>query len=265
MSVHAASMKGKRDRNEDHHTVILNIDGKDTTKCAMNYYGVYDGHGGKFVSKFISDQLPICFTDKRLQYPIEKKLVKKIYNHIQHVLKESYHKNSSETGSTCLIAIHFKKDNCEYLNILNTGDCRCVISKNNMATPLTKDHKPNWPEEALRIKNLGGQIAFDGYDWRIGDLSVSRAFGDTNAAPYLTCMPDMFSYKLKKNDQFMILACDGLWDVLSCQDAVNFILENGYDQNTKKSSSHNIAKKLAEHAIAKGSTDNVTIIVVFFK
>ena len=107
---------------------------------------------------------------------------------------------------------------------------------------------------------------FDGYDWRIGDLSVSRAFGDKDAAPYVTAKPDIYRHKIKKSDKFMILACDGFWDVFDNQDAVNMVLGLAYDLRSGKRINNkvNIAKVLANAALEKGSTDNITIIVVFF-
>jgi serine/threonine protein phosphatase PrpC len=64
----------------------------------------------------------------------------------------------------------------------------------------------------------------------------------------------------------MVLACDGLWDVLQNQDVVNFVLSNSYDEkNNRINKNTNIARKLAEYAIMRGSGDNITCIVVFFK
>lgn len=267
MSVHSVSLKGKRPQNEDKHSYIMNLDGKNTTSGKIDYYAVYDGHGGKFVSKYLHSKLPEYFIDKRVKYPLSASFVKNVYNHISETLKNEYSEKSYNTGSTCLVVIRFKQGDCDYLNILNTGDSRCVICKNNLGIPLTKDHKPNWPEESARIKKLGGEIVFDGFDWRIQDLSVSRAFGDVCAEPYVTCMPDIFRYKLSNNDKFIVLACDGLWDVLQTQDVVNAVLDCCYDNLTnERINTHiNIAKKLADLAIAKGSNDNVTVIVVFFK
>ena len=164
---------------------------------------------------------------------------------------------------------HFKLKNETFLQVLNTGDSRCVLCRDNFAFVLTKDHKPNWPEERVRIEALGGKIYRDyGDDWRIGDLSVSRAFGDINAEPYVTYKPEIFKYKLTKDDKFIIIACDGLWDVLTNQEAVNFVISRAYNVNTgnknKEITSLNISKLLAEYAIKKGSMDNVTVIVVFF-
>jgi len=146
------------------------------------------------------------------------------------------------------------------------------LSRNNIAVPLTKDHKPHWPEEKKRIEALGGQIYFDGGDWRIKDLSVSKSFGDLDSVPYVTHKPDIFKYKLSESEEFIVLACDGLWDVMTNQDVVNFILQNK-PKNLKKDSdkithckatvSGNLAKKLADYAIEIGSTDNITVIIIF--
>jgi len=261
-----ASKIGKREENEDRHNVITNINKGNNTLAPVNYYGVYDGHGGKFVSTYLAENLPQFFMDPRIEYPLQKNYVNKIYGLFTKMMKEKYLEKATQIGSTCLVVVHYKENECEYLNILNTGDSRCVLCRNNLEVSLTKDHKPNWPEENQRIKALGGQIKFDGFDWRIRDLSVSRAFGDFDAEPYVVNTPDIYKYKLSVLDKFMVVACDGLWDILSNQDVVNFVLDNCYDMTTnKRLSKHvDIAKKLADHAIAKGSTDNVTVIVIFF-
>jgi serine/threonine protein phosphatase PrpC len=93
--------------------------------------------------------------------------------------------------------------------------------------------------------------------YRIMDLSVSRAFGDVRYSKYVTHKPDIFTRTVKKSDQFMIIACDGLWDVMSSQDASNYVIKNGHKDN--------VSRSLAKHAIKKlGSTDNVSVMVVYF-
>lgn len=264
MKVHTISLKGERQQNEDTHEVIINLDGKNCKNKDVNFYAVFDGHGGKQVSSFLKEYLPKFFTDKRVEYPIGKRYVVNVYDHIQKTLSANSY--SKYTGSTGLVVIHFKFEGCDYLNVINNGDCRCVLGRDNFAMPLTKDHKPNWPEEYHRITTLGGKIEFDGYDWRIKDLSVSRAFGDVAATPFVTHRPDLFRYKIDKADKFMILSCDGLTDVLSNSDIVNFVLMNCYssDLKTRINPNINIAKKLAEYALKRGSNDNVSVIAVFF-
>ena len=270
MDVYTVSLKGMRNQNEDKHDIILNLSNKDPTKADVNYFGIYDGHGGKFVSKFLAKNLSNVFMDKRIRYPLSNKYVTNIYEHLQGVLRDQHLEMASQCGSTSLVMIHFKKDNMDYLNVINVGDSRCVLCRDNVAIALMKDHKPNWPEEKARIMKLGGEIKQDrnGGDWRIKDLSVSRAFGDIVAEPFLTNNPDIFRYRLDKTDKFVIMACDGLWDVMSNQDAVNFVLSECYEELTlveRKNKHVNIARKLAEYAIQKGSTDNVTIVILFLK
>lgn len=265
--IHSISLKGLRNENEDKHSVFINLNGNDKTRAHVNYLAVYDGHGGKFVSKFLEKNLPNFFTDKRVHFPLTKKYVHDVYTYVQKVLREKYHEKALHCGSTCVSVTHFKKNDVDYINVLNTGDSRCIICRDNFGINLTKDHKPDWPEERSRIEALGGKIYFDGDDWRIKDLSVSRAFGDIDAEPFVTNMPDIFRYKLEKSDKFIVIACDGLWDVMDNQSVVNFILAEAYDKttNARNTKNINIAKKLAEHALERGSTDNLTVLIYFLQ
>ena len=268
MSVHSVSMKGKRARNEDKHEYILNLDENydtyDPTKAPINFYAIFDGHGGQCVSKFLHQNLSQYFMCKEIaKYPLQIGFVEKIYAHLENKLKMN--KQTENCGSTCLIVIHYRDGNSEKLDILNTGDSRAIICSNNMAIPLTHDHKPNVPSEKKRIQKLGGTISWDGYDWRICDLSLSRSFGDFNAKKYVTSNPDIYRRKLTKGDKFFVLGCDGLYDCLTNEEIVNFILDKCYDMETGQriNKNINIAKKLGEYAINQGSTDNVTALVVF--
>ena len=263
MNVHSVSIKGLRDQNEDKHDIIINSDNKNINNKNINYFAVYDGHGGKDISKYIQENLSQYFLNKKVIYPLSKKYVQNVFDHLQKNLRKI--NQAYYSGSTSLCIINYKYNGDDYINVINLGDSRCILCRDNFAMPLTKDHKPQWPEEKNRITQLGGNITFDGYDWRIKDLSVSRAFGDLDAAPFVTHRPDLFRYKLDKNDKFIVMACDGLWDVLPNQEVANFILSNCYDNTLKKriNLNVNIAKKVAEYALKKGSTDNITIIVIF--
>lgn len=265
MNVYTASLKGLREQNEDKHTLFINNNGQNSNLSRVDFFGIYDGHGGKDVSTYVEENLPSYFISKDVVYPLSKKYVNNVYDFLQKALQN--YPTAYRSGSTALVVIRFKYGVDDYLNVINLGDCRCVICRDNFAMPLTKDHKPNWPEERHRIEKIGGNIVFDGYDWRIKDLSVSRAFGDIDATPFLSHRPDLFRYKLDKNDKFVVMACDGLWDVMTNEEVVNFILLQCYDNTTKnriKKQNVNIAKRLAEYAIKKGSTDNVSVTVIFF-
>ena len=278
MLVYQTSLIGKRSTNEDQHHIILNGDKSDSKLNNINFFAVYDGHGGNKVAKFLKDNLSQYFLKKTLQYPLSDNYIIKVFNHLQKKLSIDNKDFAYSQGSTCLILINYFINNKNYLHVCNLGDCRAVICSNGFSNYLTKDHKPDWPEEKERINKLGGKISYDGYDYRVCDMSVSRAFGDIDASPYVTHIPDIFKYKINQDDQFIILACDGLWDALSNHEAVNFIkncIELKKKKNCKKElnegqydiifkdSRKNLAKSLAEYAIQKGSMDNITVIIIF--
>lgn len=268
MSVHAASKRGRRDQNEDKHNIILNLDGNNKDKSPINFFGLYDGHGGKFVSEFLEHNIAKCFMNKNVKYPLKSKYVYKVYNYIQDILKkDTSNKNKSKAlscGSTCLIIIQFNDAGKQYINVLNTGDTRAVICTSQYAITLTEDHKPNSQKESTRLAKIDGKVWHDGYDWRICDLSVSRAFGDIDSEPFVINKPDISLYEITNKDKFIVLACDGLWDMTTGQEVIDLVLKMCYDDNEKRiNRTINIAKFLVDYSIKKGSTDNVSVIVIF--
>jgi serine/threonine protein phosphatase PrpC len=270
-----ASLKGTRSSNEDSHNIYNCNDQKNTGECPINFFAVYDGHGGKFVSNFLSEYLYHFFIDKRVKYPLSKDYVNKVFTAFQELLFEKYSDKSTDCGSTALIVCHYKNNDKNYLNVINLGDSRCVLCRNNIGVPLTLDHKPMAPLEKTRIESMGGKITKTGDTHRIVNLSVSRSFGDKDCSPYVSHVPDIYNYKIDNNDKFIIIACDGLWDVMTSQEAVNFVIDNCYDKNgnrlpdpiLKEDNSNKkefISYKIAEHAIKLKCEDNVTCIIVFF-
>ena len=268
MKVFSHSLQGKRDANEDQHIHIMNLQGDNGELNPVNFLAVFDGHGGKAVSKYLKENLPQFFVNKFQKDIYTKpdtasKYFNKVYDLIQNRLKEDHPRAIQYCGSTACVGIHFKdEENKEKLWVLNVGDSRSVkCNKVGIAEQLTQDHKPNAIGERQRIEQLGGKIEFDGSDWRIKDLSLSRAFGDLECTPYVTHLPQVYKYRISSSDKFLIFACDGLWDVLSNQDAVDFVNELLLDTKFKG----NYAKELAEHAYKKGSLDNITTIIYFPK
>lgn len=273
------SMTGTRDKNEDEIDTIINDDGEDSDMNSFDYFAVYDGHGGAPVSTYLKKNLHKYFLDKSKKFSLKKgktcnKVITGIFNHMQE--KVSKNVNSSYCGSTTLIGMLYKKGNTlNQLKIVNLGDCRAVLcNENDIAIALTKDHKPMSYNENKRILALGGTIVHEANDDpRINGLSVCRAFGDTKAQPQVTHIPEIYDYELSAKDdiildKFMVLACDGVWDVLSCQDVVDYILSK-IDELPKLTTcslkgNNNIAQMLAKYAIEKGSMDNISVVIVFF-
>ena len=223
-----------------------------------------------------------CFVHPKVSYPLKKSYVNGIYEAIESELYNNHASECTDCGSTCLVVCHYRIENKEHIDIMNTGDSRLVAcNKAFVGNAITLDHKPGLPMEKRRLMKLGARIDKelwnDRGDWRINDLSVSRAFGDKSSEKYVVSKPDMFTSKITDTLRFIILACDGLWDVLNNQEAVDIVIDYCYDNDGNKIESPkenidgkevdiNIADKLASNAIdEKGSTDNVTVIVVFFE
>lgn len=267
MKIYSHSLQGRREHNEDQHEHILNINGDNKNLNPVNFFAVFDGHGGKAVSKYLKDNLSPFFVNKfnkdiYSRSETAAKYFVKVFDLIQNKMKQDHPRAVQYCGSTACVAVQYKDvDDKNRLWVLNVGDSRAVkCNKSNIAEQLTRDHKPNTHTERSRIESLGGKINFDdGIDWRVNGLSVSRAFGDIDCTPYVSHLPEIYRYKVSSSDKFLILACDGLWDVLSNQDAVDFI--NSLTINKKFKG--NYAKELAEHAYQKGSQDNVSVIVHF--
>lgn len=259
MTVYTYSMQGKRPSNEDAHINYINMNGEtsiDSTK--LNLLGVFDGHGGKAVSNYLKKYLPLAIINNFNKEKISSKFFCNIYNNIQKKMEVTFPRLIKRCGSTACICIHFMHNNKNKLCVVNVGDSRAIIcNKFNIAVPLTIDHKPGQIMERKRIEYLGGTIEYDGSDWRIENLSLSRAFGDCDAKPYVTHEPEVFSIDISSKDKFIIVACDGVWDVLSNQEAIDFVINLLSD----KSYTGNYAKDLSIYAYNKGSSDNITIII----
>ncbi len=239
------SYKGQRDENEDAMSIVQNN--------TANVYAIYDGHGGDKISKYLHNNLPKYFINQKIKYPLHKKNIYDIFNKIQTKISNTYKRQAIDSGSTCLCVVEYDNNN---MHIINTGDCRCVLSRDGKAIPLTNDHKPELDSEKKRINKVKGDEKVyldDEGTYRIGPLSVSRAFGDLDTAPYITHKPDISNLKIQKKDNFLILGCDGIWDVVKNQEAVDFVLKN--DKNS--------ARKLASYALKKGSSDNISLIIVY--
>ena len=276
MNYNYVSLLGARPKNEDEIEVILNLDSSDKSLKTINFYSIFDGHGGDKISKYLKEKLPGYFMSSAISNSTPSKnksynkYINKIYQHIQTKLS-SFELPSKNCGSTALVIICYQKSDCVFqLKVINLGDCRAVLcNKDNIGIPLTKDHKPTSWEENKRILSAGGIITTDpGDDPRINGLSVSRSFGDLDAKPHVWHLPDIYDYEIiPGKDKFIIMGCDGVWDVLSNQEAVDFVLFTmdrlQITPGLCTRSNKNIANLLGEYAIAKGSQDNISVLIIW--
>lgn len=254
MKIYFTSIKGRRQSNEDSHNIILNKSLDNNIK--INLLAIYDGHGGDKISKFLKNNVPRLYCNVKLKYPLTKEHHVKIFDLLQEEIISSRYGHSQ--GSTCLINLLYRYNDELYMNILNLGDCRLtIVNINNTYNQITTDHKPDDEKESKRINEIGGRIYKDSEGiYRIGDLSLSRAFGDGDNAPYISHIPDIYTIKITKKHEFIVMACDGLWDVIENNELYKLLKK----YQIRKIS--NYASELATEALNRGSSDNISVIVL---
>lgn len=140
------------------------------------------------------------------------------------------------------------------LHTANVGDSRIVLSRNGVAQRLTRDHKATDDSEAARVRKAGGTISNGRVD---GSLAICRAIGDRPFKPHVCARPHTSRVDLDDEDEFLVLACDGVWDVFSDQAVVDLVREI---EDPAEAS-----QEVVRHALLKGSTDNITCMVVRLK
>ncbi|KAL8241514.1 hypothetical protein R6Q59_014868 [Mikania micrantha] len=146
------------------------------------------------------------------------------------------------------------------LYVANAGDCRAILCRAGCPYPLSKDHVASCLEERERVTGLGGQVKWQVDTWRVGPaaLQVTRSIGDDDLKPWVTAEPDVTATVLSDDDEYLVIASDGLWDVIGNLEVVNII------KNTVKEPGM-CSKRLATEAAERGSNDNITIIVIFLR
>lgn len=259
LKIHFTSVKGRRDSNEDRHNIILNIDGDNKKINPINFFGIYDGHGGSWVSTYLEKNISEYYLNKKFIPPFLSEYHNQVFQIIQSQLLKNSNSYGYLMGSTCLLNIMYKFEDSIHMNIVNLGDSRLVIVNNNGTTKqITTDHKPDDPKEKIRLETMGGDIYRDSEGtYRIGDLSLSKSFGDGDNAPYISQIPDIFYRKISLETKYIVMACDGLWDVIKSEDIGKII-----EEIIKITNTDNIAVELAKYALEKNSTDNISVIVI---
>uniref|UniRef100_A0A8C1D7G9 Protein phosphatase, Mg2+/Mn2+ dependent, 1F n=2 Tax=Cyprinus carpio TaxID=7962 RepID=A0A8C1D7G9_CYPCA len=150
----------------------------------------------------------------------------------------------------------------DLLTVSWLGDSQAVLVREREPVTLMDPHKPEREDEKKRIEDLGGCIAFMGC-WRVnGTYAVSRAIGDFDQKPYVSNEADCSSIQLNGREDYILLACDGFFDVVRPGDVPELVLEALRETG---GSGDDVAQTLVAHAKAAGSSDNITVLLVFLK
>eukprot|EP01090_Pellita_catalonica_P017942 TRINITY_DN5590_c0_g1_i1.p1 TRINITY_DN5590_c0_g1~~TRINITY_DN5590_c0_g1_i1.p1 ORF type:complete len:368 (+),score=66.55 TRINITY_DN5590_c0_g1_i1:88-1191(+) len=247
-----ADMTGRRPTMEDSLMIKGNL-----TKQNFGYFSLFDGHAGRFAASFCTEHMHTHLEtdiDELSLSPAEA--LKSTFSKINKKFEEFATKSgivgmtrAGTTGVAMLLDAATRK--CV---VANVGDSRAILCRKGIvAKRLSLDHKPYDDAELERIKKLGGHVV--GNTGRVnGQLAVSRAIGDFYLDPFVTPEPHITEIDLSNDDEFLILACDGVWDVISDQRACE-IVAGETDPSV-------MARKLRDYAYLCGSDDNISVICV---
>ncbi len=228
-----SSMQGWRVEMEDAHSAVIGL----PSLKEWSFFAVFDGHAGAKVSAYCSKKLVEAITlndDFRSSInsggPTEECVVRGIktgFLNLDDQIREMPEILSGEdkSGSTAVCALISPN----HIFFANCGDSRGVLSKEGHAAFSTQDHKPINPVEKERIQNAGGSVMIQRVN---GSLAVSRALGDFEyknvqgkgpCEQLVSPEPEIFKEDRSERDEFVVLACDGIWDVMSNDELCDFI------------------------------------------
>lgn len=285
-----------RAKMEDVHTYVANF----AEKPDWGYFAIFDGHAGKQTARWCGNNLHKLLEQDILSLESSTSVSESATskdNDVKGALNRVFVKadelieqeGSGSAGCTAAVAVlrwesdqnvsgenntagemkllkgsfdfvpseHHKR----MLYTANVGDLRIVLCRGGKPYRLTYDHKASDANEISRIREAGGLVVKNRVN---GVLAITRSLGDSYVKNLVTGRPFTTSTEITKEDQFLILACDGVWDVISDDAACKFVEDIFQTQRKKKQREDPAlaAKKLCQYAIDKATTDNVTVMVV---
>jgi len=289
VSVGSATWQGNKEVQEDRYMIDMHFETSDGQKVVG--FCVLDGHSGSLCADALVESLPrnlgkaiskVELSDDALSHILTEEVVKTDEEFLCKAREREVLDGS--TGLICLIYPSEGRKGGQRMMLANIGDSRAVLCRSQNgklhAVRLTDDHKPGRADEQRRIEQNGGVVDHKGV-WRVftpgpasfggrnilWGLAVSRAFGDLlmkepqrygcagAIGELVTAVPEIHTYDLKpESDRFLILACDGIWDVLTDEAAVSVCTEH----QTADLAAHALIRR----AFEVGSDDNLTALVV---
>ncbi|KAJ8312901.1 hypothetical protein KUTeg_010274 [Tegillarca granosa] len=224
----------------------------------QSYYAVFDGHAGVEASVYASTHLHLHMINSPDFQTDPATALKYAYKTTDDKFVAKAQRENIRSGSTG-ISVLIRGDK---LHLAWLGDSQAVLVKNGKCVSLMEPHKPERDDEKSRIESLGGIVLHMG-TWRVnGNLAVSRAIGDASQKRFICSDADTVTIDLDGTEDYIVLACDGLWDTVSQESISDIVYGHLQETNGDKSS---VARKLVTIAKDNGSSDNITVIVVFLR
>ncbi|KAL7690448.1 putative protein kinase domain, PPM-type phosphatase domain, protein kinase-like domain superfamily [Plasmopara halstedii] len=294
LSYGVSSLKGRRNTQEDRWVVIPSIatvfacrDGE-ISQWAKEaaYVGLYDGHGGEECANILHEQLHTWIFKAQDVPLLSVKDLQDCFESLDvSVCDYLVHKDDLSGSTATALVLRPAANGNIHLTIAHVGDCRLVLGKcDGSVVELTLDHRLTVDVERERILKLGGHVVNNRVN---GVMAITRAFGDlefkglldaTRGASrsrhsfgdagiekvpsLLTAKPDVINLDLnRQEDEFLLLACDGLWDVMTSEEAISIFRDRLRLHKDLQLAAH----ELAQEGIRRYSNDNVTVIAISLK
>nr|AQV11978.1 PP2C [Tamarix hispida] len=243
-------VKGKANHPmEDYHVAKF----VQTRGHELGLFAIFDGHLGDTVPAYLQKHLFSNILKEENFWNDPSTSISKAYEITDQAIL-SHSPDLGRGGSTAVTAILIDG---QKLFVANVGDSRAVLSRRGQAIQMSTDHEPN--TERVSIEDRGGFVSnMPGDVARVnGQLAVSRAFGDKNLKSHLRSDPDIRTADVGPDADLVILASDGLWKVMSNQEAV--------DIARKIKDPLKAAKQLASEALNRDSKDDISCVVIRFR
>lgn len=264
----------------------------------IHFFGVFDGHGCSHVAVKCRDRFHEIVKEEIEASSGEalewKGLMERCFDKMDQEVTSWTGKPENAKRSSCRCEL--RTPQCDAVGstavvtivtpdkiiVANCGDSRAVLSKNGAAIPLSSDHKPDRPDELNRIEAAGGRVIYWDIPRVLGMLAMSRAIGDNYLKPYVISEPEVTIMDRTGDDECLILASDGLWDVVTNEMACGVArmclraqrpqsppgspgseaaVRGGAVESSDKACS-DASILLTKMALARHSTDNVSVVVV---
>ncbi|XP_072346027.1 protein phosphatase 1A-like [Scyliorhinus torazame] len=261
------AMQGWRVEMEDAHTAVPCLP---PALGTWSFFAVYDGHGGSRVARYCSEHL---LRQVRSNWDFSgggQASVEKVkggiragFLQIDSRMQRAWRFSSWGCSGSTVVAVTVSPT---HVYFINCGDSRAVLRRAGGTHFYTEDHKPFLPREQDRIRRAGGTVTLQRVN---GSLAVSRALGDFNfkAAEWrsqteqlVSPEPEVYEIERSDKDQFIILACDGIWDIISNEDLCQFVSS----RLQLTDSLEDVCSQVIHVCLYKGSRDNMSVVLICF-
>ncbi|PNH04449.1 Protein phosphatase 1B [Tetrabaena socialis] len=252
-TVSKCQCQGSREYQEDTH-----VSGPVGQK--MQTAAVFDGHGGVELAKVCATHF-LSYLSASLQRH-NNDGVRALRDSLSRIDQHAKAQMPTTTAGTTACAVLVSPTTIYSANVGDSGAILFSLADNGRVYKLTEAHKPEVPSETDRILRGGGFVTpphhTDGVHRVMGRLSVSRALGDYDMRPWVSDVPEFTQHMIGPHDQFVVLATDGVWDVMSANE-VGWSIRNALKSGTHP---HDALRQVLQESRLRGSGDNITLLLV---